>query len=104
MCNARSTTTLSNQFSADASSSSTSTSRYETVQTATAPCDPEPIEIDIGNLSAEDLQSLKQDDPFLYYFIPAVPRAALNLEEPDVSSLSSGEYYSTFTVLRCIRV
>lgn len=110
MCNARSTTTLSssknNQLSADASSSSSSSSsRYETVQTATAPCAPEPIEIDIGNLSTEDLQSLKRDDPFLYYSIPAVRRAALNLEEPDVSALlSSGESTSTITVKRCTRV
>ena len=108
MCNARSTTTLSsskkNQLSADASSSSSSSSRYETVQRATAPCAPEPIEIDIGNLSTEDLQSLKQDDPFLYYSIPAVRRAALNLEEPDVSALSSGESTSTITVKRCTRV
>ena len=108
MCNARSTTTLSgkkNQFSADASSSSSSsTSRYETVQTATAPCAPEPIEIDIGNLSTEDLQSLKQNDPFLYYSIPAVRRAALNLEEPDVSALSSSEESTTLTVKRCTRV
>ena len=105
MCNARSTTTLSNQFSADASSSSSSSSsRYETVQTATAPCAPEPIEIDIGNLSTEDLQSLKQDDPFLYYSIPAVRRAALNLEEPDVSALSSSGESTTITVKRCTRV
>ena len=73
------------------------------MQIATAPCAPEPIEIDIGNLSTEDLQSLKQNDPFLYYSIPAVLRAALNLEEPDVSTLSSEESTS-ITVKRCTRV
>ena len=52
----------------------------------------------------QDVGELKQDDPFLYYSIPAVRRAALNLEEPDVSALSSGESTSTITVKRCTRV
>ena len=49
---------------------------------------PEPIEIDISTLSAEDLQSLKQDDPFLYYSIPVVRRAAFSRDEPDMSPTS----------------
>ena len=99
MCNARSTTTSfikKNQSSASASSSSS-----ESVDMITAPCAPEPIEIDISNLSAEDLQSLKQDDPFLYYSIPAVRRAVFNLEEPDMSESSLEE---STTVKRCTRV
>jgi len=48
--------------------------------TATAPSHPELIEIDISTLSTEDLQSLKKDDPFLYYSIPVVRRAAFSLE------------------------
>eukprot|EP00986_Skeletonema_menzelii_P009052 scaffold4031_cov141-Skeletonema_menzelii.AAC.2 len=40
-------------------------------------CAPESIEIDISRFSAKDLQSLKEDDPFLYYSIPAVQRAEL---------------------------
>ena len=81
MCNARSTkiTTTPKKDQSLASS------RSEPVQTTTAPCAPEPIEIDISTLSTEDLQSLKQDDPFLYYSIPVVRRAAFSLEEPDIS-------------------
>ena len=58
------------------------------MQIATAPCAPEPIEIDIGNLSTEDLQSLKQNDPFLYYSILVVRKSAYSFEEPDMSRTS----------------
>jgi len=72
------------------------------VQISTPSCAPEPIEVDISTLSAEDLQSLKREDPFLYYSIPAVRRAALfNLEEPDVSESSLED---STTVKRCTRV
>jgi len=71
------------------------------VDTKTAPCAPEQIEIDISNLSAQDLQSLKQDDPFLYLSIPAVRRATFNLEEPDMSQSSLGQ---STTFKRCTRV
>ena len=72
------------------------------MQISTPSCAPEPIEVDISTLSAEDLQSLKREDPFLYYSIPAVRRAALfNLEEPDVSESSLGD---STTVKRCTRV
>ncbi len=85
MYNARSTkTTPFKKYQTLASS------RSEPMHTTTAPCHPEPIEIDIDidTLSTEDLQSLKQDDPFLYYSIPTVRRAAFSLEEPDVSLTS----------------
>ncbi len=96
MCNARSTTTTS---SADASSCTSS--EFYTVQTATAPCEPELKEIDISRFSPEELQSLKQDDPFLYYSIPAARRAALDLADSDMSEASLRELG---TVKRCTRV
>lgn len=99
MCNARSTTPL---FIKNDQSSTSSSSRSEPVQISTPSCAPEPIEVDISTLSAEDLQSLKREDPFLYYSIPAVRRAALfNLEEPDMSESSLED---STTVKRCTRV
>ncbi len=86
MNNARSTKTTTTSFiKKDQSSAS---SRSEPMYTSTAPCAPELIEIDIGNLSTEDLQSLKQDDPFLYDSMPVVRRAAFSLDEPDMSRSS----------------
>jgi hypothetical protein len=97
MCNARSTTPFNKKNASSASSSESE------LLTNTAPvCAPEPTEIDISNFSAEDLQSLKQEDPFLYYSIPAVRRAALHLEEPDLSGSSLEE--STTVVKRRTRV
>ncbi len=81
MCNARSTNTTTTPKK----DQSLASSRSEPVQTNTAPCAPEPIEIDISTLSTEDLQSLKKDDPFLYYSIPVVRSAAFSFEEPDMS-------------------
>ena len=46
------------------------------------------MEIDISRFSAEDLQSLKEDDAFLYYSLPAVRRSELKLAEPDMSDSS----------------
>mmetsp|Transcript_7819 Transcript_7819/g.12882 ORF Transcript_7819/g.12882 Transcript_7819/m.12882 type:complete len:157 (+) Transcript_7819:222-692(+) len=96
MCNSRSTTTTNlfsktDQSSPSADGSSSSSCKSEAMQTATAPCAPEPIEIDISRFSAEKLQSLKQDDPFLYYSIPAVRRATFNLSEHDMSDASLEE-------------
>ena len=73
----------------DQSSANTaSASRSETTLIATENCAPEQIEIDIRNLSEKDLQSLKQDDPFLYYSIPAVRRASFNQKAPDIREAS----------------
>lgn len=47
----------------------------------------EPKEVDVGNLSVEDLQLLKEQDPFLYYSIPGVRRAELHSQEVDMSKL-----------------
>ncbi len=86
MCTSTKTTTRF--IKKDQPSASASSSMYETVYTTTAASNPEPIEIDISALSAQDLQSLKQDDPFLYYSIPVVRKSAYNFEEPDVSRTS----------------
>ena len=94
MCNARSTTPFIKKNEASVSSFSNSNPRS---------CTPEPIEVDVSNLSAEDLQSLKQEDPFLYYSIPAVRRTTFNFEEPDLSG-SSLEESTTTTIKRCTRV
>ena len=63
-----------------------------TIPTATStPCESHPIEIDISTFTPADFQSLKHDDPFLYYSIPSVRRAEMwNLAEP----LSDGSLLS----------
>jgi hypothetical protein len=48
------------------------------------------------------MQALKKEDPFLYYSIPSVRRAALHLEEPDLSRSRLEE--SATVVKRCTRV
>lgn len=103
MCNARSTTPFTEKNASSASSSSRSDSELLLTTTATAAvCAPEQTEIDISNLSAEDLQALKKEDPFLYYSIPSVRRAAFHLEEPDLSRSRLEE--SATVVKRCTRV
>jgi len=102
MCNARSTTTPFIKKN-EPSASSFSISEPVQITAATAVGAPEAIEFDISNLSAEDLQSLKQEDPFLYYSIPAVRRTTFNFEEPDLSG-SSLEESTTTTIKRCTRV
>lgn len=47
----------------------------------------EPKEVDVGNLCVEDLLSLKEQDPFLYYSIPGVRRAELHSQEVAMSKL-----------------
>ena len=46
--------------------------------------------IDTDELSEEDLKTLKKQDPFLYYSIPAVRNAAVRNREVDMASLRSG--------------
>ena len=57
------------------------------VPTYSQEAETEPKEVDVGNLSIEDLQSLKEQDPFLYYSIPGVRRAELHSQEVDMSKL-----------------
>ena len=52
------------------------------VRTATA--DPTPTQVDVNeSISAQDLKSLKKQDPFLYYSIPGVRDATVLLEHAD---------------------
>ena len=44
-------------------------------------------EIDTQKLTQDDLKSLKKQDPFLYFSIPAVRTAALLNRDVDMSSL-----------------
>jgi hypothetical protein len=56
-----------------------------------APADPFPVEVDVNKaLSAQDLQALKKQDPFLYYSIPGVRNAAVrfNADAVDMHQLA----------------
>ena len=54
-----------------------------------APADPTPVEVDVNKaLSAQDLQSLKKRDPFLYYSIPGVREASVCLKQVDMHQLA----------------
>jgi hypothetical protein len=48
-----------------------------------------PKEINLIDLRVSDLCNLKEDDPFLYYSIPAVRKAAVHGVRVDVSSLDT---------------
>jgi len=47
--------------------------------------------IDTTDLNVEDMESLKKSDPFLYFSIPAVRRAAVHNKEVDLSSLRDSQ-------------
>lgn len=69
---------------------STSSTEQEVQTNLIAPVptqEPEPLEVDISNLTAEDLQAMKEHDAFLYYSIPSVRRAQLRLQDVDMSRL-----------------
>ena len=70
---------------------STSSTEQEVQTTLIAPVhtqEPEPLEVDISNLTADDLQAMKEHDAFLYYSIPSVRRAqTLRLQDVDMSRL-----------------
>ena len=71
---------------------------------------PEQREVDISNLSEEDLQSLRQQDPFLYYSIPSVRRDELHLRDQcpkrleSRAAVSDKSSSSSTTVKRCTRM
>ena len=44
-------------------------------------------QINVKSLSLSDLESLKKNDPFMYYSIPSARDAALFLEEVDISKI-----------------
>lgn len=59
------------------------------LQLRLAPGDPTPLEIDVNTaLSAQDLQCLKKQDPFLYYSIPGVRNASVRLDAVDMHQLA----------------
>eukprot|EP00985_Skeletonema_marinoi_P031869 scaffold37836_cov79-Skeletonema_marinoi.AAC.1 len=54
----------------------------------------EPIQqkvIDTRNLTEEDLKTLRKQDPFLYFSIPAVRTATLLSRDVDMASLQGGQ-------------
>jgi len=58
-----------------------------TVPTASA--DPSPVEVDVNKaLSAQDLRSLKKQDPFLYYSLPGVREASIQQKRVDMHQLA----------------
>jgi len=46
-----------------------------------------PRKLDLRDISSSDLASLKEDDPFMYYSIPAVRNTAWNSDHADMPSL-----------------
>src|SRR5210317_1334195 len=55
----------------------------------TAPADPSPVEVDVNKaLSAQDLRSLKKQDPFLYYSFPGVREASIQQKRVDMHQLA----------------
>ena len=46
-------------------------------------------EIDIKNITAEDLENIHRQDPFLYYSIPGVRSAKVLMKEVDTSNLGA---------------
>jgi hypothetical protein len=88
-----------------------------------APTDPTPVEVDVNvAISAQDLQAIKKQDPFLYYSIPGVRDAAVHFNADAVdmhqlaqeglrrngasypASIQSAAASDTAKVKRCTRV
>eukprot|EP00985_Skeletonema_marinoi_P000775 scaffold287_cov151-Skeletonema_marinoi.AAC.8 len=59
-----------------------------TILVPTFPDKKDEEELDLQSLTEEDLKLLKKTDPFLYYSIPAVNKAALSLKKIDHSKAS----------------
>ena len=67
-----------------------------TVPTASA--DPSPVEVDVNKtLSAQDLRSLKKQDPFLYYSLPGVREASVQKKRVDMHQLAQDGLRRTCT-------
>ena len=89
------------------SNSSLRSSDESRVQIIPTTCSPEQREVDISNLSHEDLQALRKKDAFLYYSIPSVRRAELGFSDSSRSSRaldSQAPAAASTTVKRCTRV
>ncbi len=79
-------------------------SRVQIIPTAGSP---EQREVDISNISHEDLQALRKKDAFLYYSIPSVRRAELGFSDSSRFSRvldSQAPAAASTTVKRCTRV
>lgn len=67
-----------------------------------------PKKIDIGRISCSELASLKENDPFMYYSIPAVRSAALNDSAVDLQTVQeaaiSFKIPSSYSRKTCISV
>ena len=60
-----------------------------TATVPTASADPSPVEVDVNKaLSAQDLRSLKKQDPFLYYSLPGVREASVQRKRVDMHQLA----------------
>mmetsp|Transcript_43466 Transcript_43466/g.74182 ORF Transcript_43466/g.74182 Transcript_43466/m.74182 type:complete len:137 (-) Transcript_43466:282-692(-) len=46
-----------------------------------------PVQVSLKRIDADDLKSIKKDDPFLYYSIPEVRKAAMAGRDIDMSEL-----------------
>ena len=57
-------------------------------------------EIDIMNISADDLKSIRQQDPFLYYSIPGVRSANLLMMDIDDTNLGASELLNRASISR----
>jgi len=54
-----------------------------------------PRHLDIRNISSSDLALLKEDDPFMYYSIPAVRNATRQGEHVDLQKFQDSDFSST---------
>lgn len=99
-----SASTTCNSSSISTTEWSSDESRVQIIQTAGSP---EQREVDVSNLSHEDLQALREKDAFLYYSIPSVRRVELGFSDSSRSSRvldSSAPAAASTTVKRCTRV
>ena len=85
------------------------TATYHRVLTATAA--PTPTQVDVRKyITEQDLESLKKQDPFLYYSIPGVRDATVLLEHADLHQVAQNGLQTSRTsepvakVQRCRRL
>ncbi|KAL7487120.1 hypothetical protein ACHAW6_012716 [Cyclotella cf. meneghiniana] len=65
-------------------------SQHQTILVPTFPSEPrKPKQVDVSKLTKDDIQSLRKDDPFMYYSIPGVSKADLLCQPVDCSNLQS---------------
>jgi hypothetical protein len=72
-----------------------------------APLKPVPsklIDVDASSLCKEGLETLKKQDPFLYYSIPGVRTAVVGNESVEMSSLNSNQSSMSVERRSCVSV